>query len=82
MSRFSPEKEGLIAENQEGEKKKEIWPVSFSQDGKILGLPKEVKPEEVIVFIGPDGKWYAQLPSKETLKEIEHWRADWRPEKE
>ena len=54
------------------------WQVTFAENGDILGLPPEVTNKDVIVFLGTDGKWWAQNPSPELLAEIRLWRSDWR----
>ena len=54
------------------------WLVSFNPNGSLNGLPIGISRKNVILFIGNDGKWYAQNPSPERLKEIEMWRTDWK----
>lgn len=58
------------------EKKKRLWQVTFDQKGNLLGLPKGVSRKDVIVFIGKDGKWWAENPSPEILEERQMWRSD------
>src|SRR3989344_2164383 len=53
------------------------WPVTIDEHGDVHGLPEGKSRTDVIVFAGPDGKWYAQNPSPETLEEIRMWRTDW-----
>jgi hypothetical protein len=65
----------MAEENLESEpqsKEHPTWEVSF-EDGKIRGLPEGVGPKNVIVFIGPQGRWFAQNPSPELLEEIKLW---------
>lgn len=54
-----------------------MWPITIDEHGDIHGLPDGKEPRDVIVLMGHDGKWYAQNPSTETLKEIHTWRSDW-----
>ncbi len=65
--------------NSEHESKKEhqSWVVTFDASGNINGLPEGISKKDILVFIGNDGKWYAQNPSPELLKEIRLWRTDW-----
>lgn len=75
-------KEYMAQESLESEPQGEehpSWPISFEK-GEISGLPENVKPKDVIVFMGPDGNWYAQNPSQELLNEIKLWRSDWNEE--
>jgi hypothetical protein len=73
----------MAEENLESEPQGEEYPsyqVSFSEKGEIEGLPENVKPKDVIVFMGPDGNWYAQNASQELLNEVRQWRSDWNEE--
>ncbi|GEM_PF-5083520 len=53
------------------------WQVSIGEKGEILGLPQGVSQKDVVVFLGSDGKWYAQNPSPELMEEKRLWRSDW-----
>lgn len=47
-----------------------VWEVTLDNSGNIKnGLPKGISPEDVITFKGNDGKWYAQNPTPELLRE-------------
>jgi hypothetical protein len=67
-------------ENSNLEQKKEhpSWIVTFDASGNIRGLPEGISKKNVLIFEGNDGKWYAQNPSPEFLKEIQLWRTDWK----
>ena len=56
------------------------WEVSLDEKGGIEGLPEGIKPQDVILFLGPKGQWLAQNPSSELLEEIKQWRSDWNEE--
>ncbi len=65
------------SEKKKGEEAHPIWPVTRDERGNICGLPEGKSKEDVIVFQGSDGGWYAQNPSSETLEDIRAWRPDW-----
>lgn len=52
------------------------WPITYDERGNILGLPPGVSERDVIVFIGNDGKKYAQISSPDLIEERAMWRSD------
>jgi hypothetical protein len=68
----------IESEPQRGEHP--TWEVSLDEKGGIEGLPEGIKPQDVILFLGPKGQWLAQNPSPELLEEIKQWRSDWNEE--
>lgn len=71
--------EESISQNieQPNEEKHRLWPVAIDEKGEIVGLPKEVSANEVILFKESDGRWWAANPSPDILEEIRMWRTDW-----
>ena len=69
--------EGLNKPTLESKAEHTSWMVTFDASGNMKGLPEDVSNKDVLVFIGNDGKWYAQKPSPELLEEIRQWRTDW-----
>ncbi len=49
----------------------EIWEVTF-HDGRPL-YPKGINPEDAIIFIGSDGRWYGTTDSKMLIQQGQ-WR--------
>jgi hypothetical protein len=64
-------------ENEPQSEEHPTWEVNITDEGKIEGLPEGIKPKDVILFLGPEGKWLAQNPSPGLLEEIKKWRSDW-----
>lgn len=54
--------------------KRRLWQVEFGKNGEIIGLPEGVSVQDVILFLGPDKKWWAENPSPKILEEIRLWR--------
>lgn len=52
------------------------WPVTYDKKGNLLGLPPNISERDVIVFIGNDGRHYAQLSSPELIEEQRLWQGN------
>ncbi|MBI2628402.1 MAG: hypothetical protein HYW71_03235 [Candidatus Niyogibacteria bacterium] len=66
------------SEKSFSKEKRRLWQIEIGEKGEISGLPEGVSFEDVIIFLGPDKKWWAENPSPEILKEIRLWRSDWK----
>lgn len=53
------------------------WQIFYDKNGDPVGLPPGITRKDALFFLGNDGKWYAQNPSAELIKEIKMWRSDW-----
>src|SRR3989344_3165265 len=64
----------LTAEEIEKRKNEHpTWSVSINLDGSVNGLPSGISINDIVLFLGNDGKWYAQNPSRELLEEMRMW---------
>jgi len=77
MAHHSEEKFSKL-ETSSSKEKRRLWQVKIGEKGEISGLPEEVSAENVIFFLGPDKKWWAENPSPEILEEMRLWRSDWK----
>ncbi len=62
------------SETDSSKEKRRLWQVKIRENGGITGLPEGISPQDVILFLGPDNKWWAENPSPEILEEIRLWR--------
>ncbi len=65
-----------FSETNPSKEKRRLWQVEIGKNGEIIGLPEKVSVQDVILFLGPDKKWWAENPSPEILEEIRLWRGE------